>query len=551
MERLLSGGASTARLRRDVGLIGLTFISLGSIVGSGWLLGALTSAKIAGPAALVSWLLAAVVIAVLALIHTELGAAYPISGGTARFPHFAFGALGGFMSGWMAWIGTMAAAPIEVEASLQYLGNKIPGLMHVSNGTPVLTLEGYIAAASLMLLFTVINFLGVRWLARVNNALVWFKIAIPLLTIIVLAAVSFHIGNFHAGGGFAPNGVAGILKALPAGVVYALLGFEYAIQVGGEARNPRRDIPRAVVGAMLIGTVLYIMLQIVFIGVLDPAALVNGWSNPIEKGALGPYAGIATSLGLGWLAFILYIDAFLSPSGSALINVGASARLSYGLSRNGYVGSAFQRVSSRGVPAFSIAFSFIIGLIMFLPFPSWQQLVGFITSAFVLMYAYAPVSLSALRKSDPDRERPYRLPFSHILCPFGFIGANLIVYWSGWRTESRLLIAVAVGFVLLAISQVTGSRGRRHMDWRAGAWIVPWLIGMAIISYLGQFDGRGVIPFWWDIAVVTAFSLLIFQLARSLALPIDKVTSYIESDEAEQAGLEQAAPRRAGNAERV
>ncbi|MGY4919933.1 APC family permease [Streptomyces sp. 900116325] len=531
MDQSSAGPSSKSRLRRDVGLIGLTFISLGSIVGSGWLLGALTAARTAGPAAIVSWVLAAVLIAVLALIHTELGAAYPVSGGTARFPHFAFGTLSGFTSGWMAWIGTVAAAPIEVEASLQYLGNKIPGLMHVSDGTPVLTSKGIAAAAVLMLFFAIVNFLGVRWLARVNNVLVWVKIAVPLLTIGVLVAVSFHPSNFHAGGGFAPHGFSGVLKALPAGVVYALLGFEYAIQMGGEARNPRRDIPRAVIGAMLIGTALYLLLQIVFIGALNPASLVHGWSDPIAKGALGPYAGLATSLGLGWLAFVLYVDAFISPSGSALINVGASSRLSFGLSRNGYLPSAFGRVSGRGVPAFSIVFSFVVGMIVLLPFPSWQQLVGFITSAFVLMYAFAPVTLAALRRSDPDRVRPYRLAGSRILAPFGFIGANLVIYWSGWHTVSRLLLAVLLGFALLAVSQATASRSRQRMDWRASSWIAPWLTGMAVISYLGQFDGSNVIPFWWDIVVVALFSLAVFYLACSVALPGERVAAYVRDDE--------------------
>jgi amino acid transporter len=239
-----------------------------------------------------------------------------------------------------------------------------------------------------------------------------------------------------------------LLKALPSEVVYALPGFEYAIQMGGEARHPQRYVPRAVVGAMLIGTALHMVLQIVFIGALGPAALVHGWSDPIAKGALGPYAGPATSLGPGWPAFVLYIDAFVSPSGSAPVNISASSRLSFRLSRNGYLPPAFERVSVRGLPAFGIAFSFVVGLIVFLPFRSRQQLVEFITSAFVLMYAFAPVALAALRRSDPDRVRPYRLAGSRILTPFGFVGANLSIYWSGWHTVSRLLLAVLAVFHL-------------------------------------------------------------------------------------------------------
>src|SRR6478736_573597 len=112
-----------AHLRRTIGFWGLMFVSLGSIIGSGWLLGALNAAKVAGPASLISWVLAAAMLAVLALIHAELGAAYPVAGGTARFPLFAFGRVAGFIAGWSSWIQAVAIAPIEVEASLAYLDN--------------------------------------------------------------------------------------------------------------------------------------------------------------------------------------------------------------------------------------------------------------------------------------------------------------------------------------------------------------------------------------------------------------------------------------------
>src|SRR6202161_2819086 len=92
------------QLKRAIGLRGLTMISLGSIIGSGWLLGALTAAKVAGAASLVSWVLGGAVLAVLALVHAELGSTYPVSGGTARFPFMIFGAIGGFTGGWMAWV---------------------------------------------------------------------------------------------------------------------------------------------------------------------------------------------------------------------------------------------------------------------------------------------------------------------------------------------------------------------------------------------------------------------------------------------------------------
>ena len=102
------GTGATGGLRRNVGLTSLMFISLGSIIGSGWLLGALTAAKAAGGASLVSWVLAGVIIILLALVHAELGAAYPLAGGTARFPRLAFGSIAGFTAGWVAWLPSRA-----------------------------------------------------------------------------------------------------------------------------------------------------------------------------------------------------------------------------------------------------------------------------------------------------------------------------------------------------------------------------------------------------------------------------------------------------------
>src|ERR671933_1366650 len=144
---------SRRRLRRDIGVVGLLFTSVGSIIGSGWLFGALNAAKIAGPAALVSWVIGGAAVILLALIHAELGGMYPVAGGSARFPHYAFGSLIGFAGGWFAFLGAVTTAPIEVEAALQYATNYISGLTKLSGGTPVLTFAGYIVAGVLMLLF--------------------------------------------------------------------------------------------------------------------------------------------------------------------------------------------------------------------------------------------------------------------------------------------------------------------------------------------------------------------------------------------------------------
>ena len=534
------------QLKRAVGLRGLTLISLGSIIGSGWLLGALTASKVAGGASVLSWLLAGLVLALLALVHAELGSTYPVSGGTARFPFMAFGSLGGFTGGWMAFLQAVTIAPIEVEATLGYLNSKFTHLGLVNaNGT--LDGKGIGIGAVFMLVFTVINLVGVRWLAETNSIAMIWKLLIPTITIFALLFTVFHSGNFTAGGGFAPYGFHGIFAALPLGVVFAIEGFEQAIQVGGEAENPQKNIPRAVIYSMIIGTVIYLLLEVAFVGALNPANLVHGWANPISGvSQFGPYATLATTAGLGWLSTLLIIDSVVSPAGTGLVYMGTSSRLSYGLGRNGYFPPAISRISARGVPVVSIIICFIVGMLVFLPFPSWSGLVGLVTSATVIMYAMAPLSLAGLRRTDPDRPRAYRLPAAKVLCPLAFIFANCIVYFAGFSTIFWLYVLVAIGFIGFAIYQISlPSERRTIIDWRAAQWILPWLVGLIIVSWLGRYDGVpptvfGVtllatkhLPNWVDLGVLAVFSLAIYYWAVAVTMPAEKVQAAVADVENE------------------
>jgi amino acid transporter len=523
------------------------FVSLGSIIGSGWLFGALYASQIAGPAALISWALGAVFMLTLALIHAELGGAYPISGATARFPHFSHGNTVGYTVGWLWWLGAVTVAPIEVEAALQYFTHYVPWLTTTSGGETVLTAQGYGVAVLLMAMFTVVNVLGVRWLARANTPITAWKLAIPLVAIAALMATRFNSSNFSASGGFMPFGWHGVFSAMATGgVIFAYQGFEQAVQLGGESARPRRNIPISVVGAMLIGVAVYMLLQIAFIGALEPSDLKHGWTKLAFNGLVGPFAGLASAVGLAWLAILLYIDAAISPGGTGLLYTGTSARVSYALGRQGWWPQIFGRISWRGIPLISTLLSFAIGVVVFLPFPGWQKLVGFITAASSMTYGMAAVAMVSLRLQDPKRDRPFRLPAMWVVAPFGFVVANLVVYWSSWPTVWRLEIALAIGFlVFLAYLPFARRRGEsQRLDLRSAAWLPPYLVGIALISWLGRYDGREVIPDWVDLGVVAVFSIAIFALAIAVRLRPEQAQDYIAvvSEEAaeEDAALESA-----------
>jgi amino acid transporter len=524
--------ARPSTLRRDIGLIGLMWASEGSIIGSGWLYSAKEALVAAGPAALISWGVAAVAIIALAFVHAELGAMFPVAGGTARFPHYAFGGAAGASFGWFTWLQAVTVPPIEVLAMIGYAQHYswATGWQH-ANGT--LTAAGILVAILLMAVFTTVNFLGVQKLAAVNNTATWWKIGVPLLTIFVLAITHFHAGNFAAasGGGFSPFGAHGIMSAVStSGIIFALLGFEQAIQLAGESRNPKRDIPRATIGSILIGATIYIALQVAYISVLPAASFARGWAKLDYAGISGPWAGLATVVGLGWLATVLYADAIISPGGTGLIYTTSTSRITYGLSRNGYIPAAYERTTTRGVPWLGMLTAFVVGCVCFLPFPSWQRLVGFITSASVLMYAGAPLAFGVFRAKLPDAERPYRLPVGEWISPAAFVVANLIILWSGWDVGWHLGIAIILGYVILALSRAFHTNPvRPHMEFRSAIWLLPYLAAMGVITYISEF-GPMTDPWltvWTSIPVVAVVSLIVYYWARATSLSREQIHAHI------------------------
>ena len=529
--------AHAGGLKREIGVVGLLFASVGSIIGSGWLYGAANAAAIAGPAAIIAWVVGAAAIILIGLSYAELGTMFPVAGGVIRMPHVSYGSFASFTMGWVNWIAAAAVAPIEVEGALQYASRYADFTSAHPGGVYALTGLGYVVAVLAMAFFVVVNYFGVRWFARLNNVAVWWKLAIIISVIIAFLVTSVHGGNFHSHG-FSVGGMHAIFTAVATGgIVFSYLGFRQGIELAGETDKPKRNVPLAVVGSVLITAVIYVALQIAFIAALHPAALADGWPGISDhiKDANAPLASIASLIGLGWLSTVLYVDAVISPADTGLIYTTVTGRISYAMGKNGNAPKALTRTTPRGVPLISLLVTFVIGLIVFLPFPSWQKLVGFITSATALSFGSGPIVVAALRRQLPKQERPFRLPFGDLIPFLAFYSANLIVFWAGWDKNWRLFLSVLIGFVVLAIFKATDREGTMdRLDWRHGLWALPWLGGLALISWLGTFPdphlgNTGTIGFGWDFLVLLGLSAAVWWLAlRSRLAPEDAAANAEE-----------------------
>jgi amino acid transporter len=525
-----TGAGKGASLRRDAGIIGLLFASTTSMIGSGWLFGALHASKIAGPLSMWSWILGAIIIMLIALCFAELASLFPRSGALVHMSHASHGAGLGRVWGWMLFLSYVAVPSVEAESIVTYANNLYP---HLVGNDGVLTVMGFIACAVLVGILALLNLLAIRLLLAVNNTVTWWKIAVPLLTAIVLIFAGAHeIGPLWTHGtsvwtaastSYDPNGV---FIALPAaGIVFSFLGFRTAIDLGGESANPGRNIPLAVIGAVVVSAVVYILLQYGFLNSVKPQDVTNGWGHINFPGVKGPFAGLAAMLGFGWLATLLYIDAAISPAGTGLIYVTGGSRI---LFANGEMKAGPQfltKLNSGQVPWVSVVIMWVIGVIFLLPFPAWQKMVDYISDITALTYGLGPIVLLILRRDHPNLQRPFRLAAASIAAPIAFICCDLIILWSGFVTVTWLFGIVLLIFVLYLIYYyLIAHEANANFGWDNIWWLGAWFGGMWILSALSGHDlgGYGVLGFWTAVGLTAVWSLIVIELAKRSSLPAEE-----------------------------
>lgn len=500
--------------RRSITPLALLMTCLGSIIGSGWLFGAFNTAKIAGPAAILAWLIGMIMMMAIALTYTELGAMFPESGGMGRYAGYSHGPFAGVLASWSNWLSMLAIPPIEAVASVQYMsGWAFPwarGL--VEGGT--LTTTGLIAATLLMVGYTLLNSWTVALFAKSNTAITLFKLVVPLLTAVFLIAYGFHAENFTAAasGGFAPYGWAAVFTGVAtSGIVFSFNGFQAPINLAGEAQRPGRSVPFAVVGGILLAGVIYVLLQIAFIGAVTPASLAGGgWAGLKFE---SPFAQLAVALGLNWLALTLYADAVISPSGTGITYAATTSRAMQALARSGYMPAFLGRLHpTLGVPRNALLANLAVSLLALYLFPNWEALAAVVSVTCVVGFLTGPVSVSSLRRTAPQATRPLRLAALPLLAPLAFVFASLLVYWSRWPLNGQIMLLVLLGLpIYVAVQSRRGWEGTaRHL--RSGLWLPVFLLLMTLLSFLGsrEFGGRGVLPYGADMALVAALALAFY-----------------------------------------
>jgi amino acid transporter len=506
-------------LKKQAGLTGLLLAGVGGMIGSGWLFGPLETAAQAGPWSLASWLIGGVVVLLIALVFAELATLFPLSGALVHMSDVSHGPLVGFIWGWILILAYIAIAPIEAMAIVSYASAYIPDLTHPTDS--VLTAKGFGVSAIVLAIMVGLNFLMIRTVLAVNSWITIWKIFVPIATVVVFVSYSWHPENFLT----APpsGGTEGIFTAIATGgVFFSLFGFRQALDLAGESNNPQRDVPIAIIGTVLIGTLIYLLLQFGFIVAIDPDMLgKQGWSDLHFKGIAGPLAALAATIGAAWWATILYADAIVSPGACGFVYTTTTSRIVMASAQNHGLPAFFARVNQNGVPWAALILTYLVGLLLFLPFPSWQKMVGYISSITVLSYGIGPILLICLRRSLPDAARPFKLWGAPLLTPLAFVFANWVMLWAGLATLQFIFQIVAIIVVVH-----TAHFAWRKQPWSSFAagtawWLVPYFGGLWLLAWAAPatLGGNGHLGFESMMALSGIFSVAIFYLALHLAQP--------------------------------
>ncbi|MFH8932649.1 amino acid permease [Streptomyces griseosporeus] len=442
-------------LARTMGLFQLICFGVGAIVGTGIFVGLSDSVAQAGPAVVVSFVLAAITCVFTAFSFAELGGAIPVSGSSYSFAYAGLGETTAFLVGWCLLLEYGISISAVAVGWSQYVnellhslvGWQLPAALSAGPGDGgVVNLPAVIVIA----MGCVLLVRGVRESARATAAMAAVKLAI-LLAFCAIGFSAFKDGNLTP---FAPAGLGGIGAGTTA-AFFSYIGFDAITTAGEEAKNPRRHIPVAILVCMGIVTLLYCAVALAATGAIGGDA-VGG-----RPAALSYVVNQVTgsSVGGGVIAF----GAVVAIASVVLAVMYGQTRILMSMSRDGLVPRVFEKVSPR--TATPVAGTLIVAVVFAVPaaFASLDAVVDLCTIGTLAIMAVVNIAVIALRRREPGLPRTFRVPLYPVLPLLGVGFCLYLMYETGWTAWLQFAAFLVVGLVVYA------AYGRRHSRLAAGA----------------------------------------------------------------------------------
>ncbi|MDL5350047.1 amino acid permease [Microbacterium sp. zg-YB36] len=433
-------------LPRRLGTFQLAMLGVGATVGTGVFFVMHESVPLAGPAVLVSFLIAAIAAGLSAVCYAEMASAVPISGSTYTYAYVTLGEIVamGVAACLILEYGVSAAAVASGWSG--YLDHLL-GALFGFNLPPALTagpMEGGIINLPAVLLVSMCAVLlvrGTRESAAVNTVMVVIKVAV-LLMFAGIAITAFSVDHFAE---FAPHGAAGVTAA--AGTIFfTFIGLDAVSTAGDEVKDPQRALPRAILIALAVVVAVYLFVAVAAVG----AQPWGDFSDPAQQSA-GLAVILSDVLGASWPATVLAAGAVVSIFSVTLVILFGQTRILYSIGRDGLIPSAFARVDPRTqTPVFSTvvvsaAVALLAGLV---PLTSLWDLVSMGT---LVAFIVVSVGVVVLRRTRPDLPRAFKVPGYPVTPALSILACIYLISGLGWSTYVWFgaWIAVVLAFYLL------------------------------------------------------------------------------------------------------
>ncbi|MCE4026472.1 amino acid permease [Microbacterium sp. Au-Mic1] len=437
--------------RRQISMMGL-----GGAIGAGLFVGSGQAIGIAGPAVIVSYLVAGTIVVLVMAMLAEMVAANPSSGAFSSYAQKAMGRSVGSAVGWLYWIQLVVVIAAEATGAAGIVAHRFPGLPE------------WAWVLLFVLALTVVNLLGVRnygrfefWFAAIKVAAIIAFLVVGVLAIIGLipGVPATGVGNLVDQGGFAPTGIAGIAGALLI-VVFAFGGTEVVAIAAAESDDPSRNISRIVRQVMVRILVFYVGSIFVIVAVLP-------WDS--KEVLAGPFSAVLDTLkipGVGLVMDLIVIVALLSAMNA---NIYGASRMAFSLGERGLAPLALTRTSAAGVPRVavlaSVAFSFVTVILNWIwPEQVLPTLLNVVGSTLLVMWtATAITQLILRRRADAEGTalpmRMWGFPWLSVLT-LVLLGAIILLTMLNEGARTQLLLTIGLTVVLVVLARLTRGLSR-------------------------------------------------------------------------------------------
>jgi basic amino acid/polyamine antiporter, APA family len=441
-------------LKKAVGAWHLTAMGVGAIIGTGIFVVIGEGAGVAGPAVILSFVLAAVACAFSALSYAELASSIPVAGSAYTYTYATLGEIVAWIIGW----DLILEYGVSVAAIAVGWGGNLNAFLDAAFG---FALPDAIAkspedggmfnlpAVFIVLAITLLLVRGVTESARVNMVMVVVKLAV-LLFFIVVSIFNFGTGNFQP---FAPDGIDGVTAAA-AIIFFAYIGFDAVSTGSEEARNPAKDLPKAIIGSLIICTIFYVLTAVGAIGVASPAQL-EGSDAPLA-------AALDEGAGISWAAGVLALGAVVAITSVVLVIMYGQTRIFFAMCRDGLLPQKLATVNQRyGTPAkLTIGLGILIAILAALV--PLSEIVKLVNIGTLFAFVLVNIGVLVLRRTRPDMPRPYRVPWSPVLPVLGILFALYLMSDLPWDTWVRFVVWLLAGIVIYFAYGYRHSRVRQE-----------------------------------------------------------------------------------------